>query len=77
MDDQKQKQKQKQKKKPETFAGGPEIAMPVLPSMGSYISDDVRSCANDDYFDLPIFANIAQFQSEKNPILGISNGCII
>ena len=40
------------------------IAIPVLPSIGLYISDDARSCVNDDCFDLPAFAN-CKFQSEK------------
>ena len=37
---------------------GTKIVIPVLPSIGSYISDDARSCVNDDCFDLPALANI-------------------
>ena len=36
---------------------GMKIAIPVLPSIGAYISDDARSCVNDDCFDLPAFSN--------------------
>ena len=51
------------------FAGGHENCDPsVQPFIGSYISDDARSCVNDDCFDLPAFAN-RKFQSEKSPIL--------
>ena len=57
-----------------TFADcvGMKIVIPVLLSMGSYTSDDTRSCVNDDCFDLPAFAN-RKFQSEKSLILAISN----
>ena len=53
---------------------GMKIAIPVLPSIGSYISDDrdARSCVNDDCFDLPAFTN-RKFQSEKSLILEISH----
>ena len=34
---------------------GMKIAIPVLPSVGSYIIDDARSCLNDDCFHLPAF----------------------
>ena len=36
---------------------GMKIAIQVLPSVGGYISDDARSCVNDDCFDLPAFSN--------------------
>ena len=36
---------------------GMKIAIPVLPSEGSYTSEDGRSCVNDDCFDSPTFAN--------------------
>ena len=36
---------------------GMKIAIPVLPSKGSYTSVDARSCVNDDCSDLPTFAN--------------------
>ena len=50
---------------------GMKIAIPVLPAIGSYISDDSRSCVNDDCFDLPAFTN-RKYQSEKkSPILEI------
>ena len=50
---------------------GMKIAIPVLPSIGAYISNDARSCVNDDYFDLPSFSN-RKFQSEKkSPIQGV------
>ena len=45
---------------------GIKIVIPVLPYVGPYTSDDGWSCVNDDYFDLPIFAN-CNFQSEKSP----------
>ena len=48
---------------------GVKIAIPVLPSIGDYISDDAGSCANDDYFDLPSFSN-RKFQSEKKSDIG-------
>ena len=37
---------------------GIKIAIPVLPSIGACISDDARSCVNDDCFDLPAISNI-------------------
>ena len=43
---------------------GMKIVTPVLPSMGSYTSDDARSCVNDDWFDLPAFAN-RNYSQEK------------
>ena len=48
---------------------GMKIAIPVIPSIGAYISDDVRSCVNDDCFDLPAFSN-RKFQSGKKSDLG-------
>ena len=48
---------------------GMKITIPVLPSISAYISDDARSCVNDDYFDLPSFSN-RKFQSEKKPDIG-------
>ena len=48
---------------------GMKIVIPVLPSIGAYISDDARSCVNDDYFDLPSFWN-RKFQSEKKSDIG-------
>ena len=44
---------------------GMKIAIPVLLS----ISDDARSCVNDDCFDLPAFSN-CKFQSEKKSDFG-------
>ena len=43
---------------------GTKIMIPVLPSIGEYISDDARSCVNDDCFYLPAFSN-RKFQSGK------------
>ena len=43
---------------------GIKITIPVLPSLGAYISDDARSCVNDDCFDLPAFSD-RKFQSGK------------
>ena len=40
------------------------IAIPVLPSKGSYTSVDARTCVNDDYFDLPTFANSVRKKSD-------------
>ena len=51
---------------------GMKIAIPVLPSIGTYISDDARSCVNDDCFDLSAFSN-RKFQSGKSLILEISH----
>ena len=48
---------------------GMKIAIPVLPSIGTYISDDARSCINDDRFDLPAFSN-RKFQSGKKSDFG-------
>ena len=48
---------------------GMKIAIPVLPSIGAYISDDARSCVNDDCFDLPAFLN-RKFQSGKKSDFG-------
>ena len=36
---------------------GIKIAIPVLHSIGACISDDARSCVNDDCFDLPAISN--------------------
>ena len=43
---------------------GMKIAIPVLSSLGSYISDDDRSCVNNARFDLLAFAN-RKFHSKK------------
>ena len=48
---------------------GKKITIPVLPSIGAYISDDARSCVNDDCFDLPAFSN-RKFQSGKKSDIG-------
>ena len=48
---------------------GMKIAIPVLLCIGAYISDDARSCVNDDCFDLPAFSN-HKFQSEKKSDFG-------
>ena len=48
---------------------GMKIAIPVLPSIGAYITDDARSCVNDDCFDLPAFSN-RKFQSGKKSDFG-------
>ena len=39
---------------------GMKIAIPVLPSIGSFISDDFRSCVNNDCFDLPALTTFSQ-----------------
>ena len=49
---------------------GMKIGIPVLPSIGAHISDDTRSCVNNDCFDLPAISN-RKFQSGKSPILEI------
>ena len=36
---------------------GMKMAIPVLPFMGLYTSDDARSCVNDGCFDNRHFAN--------------------
>ena len=48
---------------------GMKIAIPVLPSIGACISDDARSCVNDDCFDLPAISN-RKFQSGKKSDFG-------
>ena len=48
---------------------GMKIAIPVLASIGAYISDDARSCVNDGCFDLPAFSN-RKFQSRKQSDFG-------
>ena len=48
---------------------GMKIAIPVLPSIGAYISDEARSCVNDDCFDLLAFSN-RKFQSGKKSDFG-------
>ena len=48
---------------------GIKIAIPVLPSIGACISDDARSCGNDDCFDLPAISN-RKFQSGKKSDFG-------
>ena len=59
----KQEEKQEAGRKQEPVTGsehllvGMKIAIPVLPSTGSYTSEDTRSCVNDDCLDLPTFAN--------------------
>ena len=47
---------------------GMKIAIPVLPSMGLYTSDDARSCVNDDCFDLLAFANCKISVRKKSDI---------
>ena len=49
---------------------GMKIAIPVLLSKGSYTSIDVRSCVNDDCFDLPTFANRKIQSGKKKSDLG-------
>ena len=48
---------------------GKKIVIPVLPSIGAYISDDARSCVNDDCFDLPAISN-CKFQSGNKSDFG-------
>ena len=48
---------------------GMKIAIPVLPSIDAYISDDASLCVNDDCFDLPAFSN-RKFQSGKKSEFG-------
>ena len=48
---------------------GMKTAVPVLPSIGAYISDDARSRVNDDCFDLSAFSN-RKFQSGKKSDFG-------
>ena len=48
---------------------GMKITIPVLPSIGAYISDDARSCVNDNCFDLPAFSN-GKFHSGKKSDIG-------
>ena len=48
---------------------GIKIAIPVLPSIGACISDDAKSCVNDDCFDLPAISN-RKFQSGKKSDFG-------
>ena len=55
-----------------TFAGGHENRDPSVTLIGVYISDDARSCVNDDCFDCRPF-QIANFSQEKSPILEISH----
>ena len=50
---------------------GMKIAIPVLPSIGWYTSDEARSCVNDDCFDLPAFSNRKLQSEKKNPILEV------
>ena len=66
-----------------TFTGGHENRDPSVTPIGSYISDEARSCVNDDCFDLPAFSN-RKFQSGKKYDFGdfasspgIKKGCII
>ena len=49
---------------------GMKIVILVLPSIGSYISDDARSCVSDDWF-----AGLykSQISVRKSPILEISH----
>ena len=62
-------------RKPEPATGsehllvGKKIAIPVLPSIGAYISDDASLCVNDDCFDFPAFSN-RKFQSRKKSDFG-------
>ena len=67
MNDQKQEENGNQRLAANILLVGMKIAIPVLSSIGSYISDDARSWVNDDRTDLPAFANI-KFHSEKSPI---------
>ena len=48
---------------------GMKIAIPVLPSIGAYISNDASLCVNDDCFDLLAFSN-RKFQSGKKSDYG-------
>ena len=48
---------------------GIKIAIPVLPSIGAYISDDASLSVNDDCFDLPAFSS-RKFQSGKKSDFG-------
>ena len=48
---------------------GMKIAIPVLSSIEACISDNARSCVNDDCFDLPAFSN-HKFQSGKKSDFG-------
>ena len=48
---------------------GMKIAIPVLPSIGAYISDDARSSVNYECFDLLSFSN-RKFRSEKKSDVG-------
>ena len=57
MNNQKQEEKGNQPLAANILLVGMEITIPVLLSKGSYTSVDARSCANDDCFDLPTFAN--------------------
>ena len=77
MNDQKQEKQQEPATGSEHLLAGMKIAILVLPSIGAYISDDVRSCVNDDSFecvnddcfDLPAFSN-RKFQSGKKSDFG-------
>ena len=66
-------QKQEEKREPATGSKhllvGMKIAIPVLPSIDEYISDDARLCVNNDCFDLPAFSN-RKFQSERKSDFG-------
>ena len=48
---------------------GMKIVIPVLSSIGAYISDDARSGVKDDCFDLPAFS-YRKFQSGKKSDFG-------
>ena len=53
-----------------TFAGGHENRVPsVTLLLGACISDDARSCVNDDCFDLPAISN-RKFESGKKSDFG-------
>ena len=55
MNDQKQEENGNQRLVANISLVGMKVTFSVLPSVGAYISDDARSCVNDDCFDLPAF----------------------
>ena len=69
MNDQKQEEHGEPATGSEHLLVGMKIAIPVLPSIGAYISDNARSCVHDDCFDLPAFSN-RKFQSGKRSDFG-------
>ena len=52
-----------------TFAGGHKNRDPSVTLLGACISDDARSCVNDNCFDLPAISN-RKFQSGKKSDFG-------